>query len=163
MAQHTAQQTAHRPIGYWVKEVDRLLESRLDDVLARHLLTRRHWQVLNTIAQGAATIADIDEQLAPFRSERRTTVAPVVADLRERGMVAGHDGSLALRPEGRTTFDALLEEVSETRRRTVDGIDDADYLTTIGVLEQMAGNLSASSPRTAAAQVTTRRPGRPRR
>lgn len=158
MAEQTPQHTGHRPIGYWVKKVDRLLESRLDDVLARHRLTRRHWQVLNTIAQGATTITDIDERLAPFRSERLPTVAPVVADLRERGMVAGHDGSLALPPEGRTMFDALLEEVAETRRRTIHGIDDADYLTTIAVLEQMAGNLSAPAPRTTVEQVTTRRP-----
>ena len=48
--------TDRRPIGFWLKLVDRLLDERLDETLGD--LTRRHWQVLNVLQQGAVDQAD---------------------------------------------------------------------------------------------------------
>ena len=41
-----------RPIGYWLKHLDGLLEQTFDHVLARNGVRRRHWQVLDTLRGG---------------------------------------------------------------------------------------------------------------
>ncbi|MEU0530556.1 hypothetical protein [Amycolatopsis tolypomycina] len=46
-------------------------------------LTRRHWQVLNTIALGARTAERVDAAMAPFVAGEGS-MAPKVADLRAR-------------------------------------------------------------------------------
>jgi hypothetical protein len=38
-----------RPIGYWLKHLDRLIEDTFERTLSMEGLTRRHWQVLNTL------------------------------------------------------------------------------------------------------------------
>jgi hypothetical protein len=51
-----------RPIGFWLKLVDRLIDAVLGDAG----LTRRHWQVLNLLQTQPVTLQRIDTQLAPF-------------------------------------------------------------------------------------------------
>lgn len=55
-----------RPIGYWLKHLDRLIEGNFERTLASDGLTRRHWQVLNTLSTGSRTEAEIVDALAPF-------------------------------------------------------------------------------------------------
>jgi hypothetical protein len=55
-----------RPIGYWLKHVDRLIEGAFDRTLADERLTRRHWQVLNTLQASPASRAEIGKALEPF-------------------------------------------------------------------------------------------------
>jgi hypothetical protein len=43
-----------RPIGYWLKRLDRAIEDGFDRDLASWSLTRRHWQILNTLSGGPA-------------------------------------------------------------------------------------------------------------
>ena len=57
---------SQRPIGYWLKHLDRLIETTFSRTLAGQGLTRRHWQVLNTLAHGPASPADLTKALNPF-------------------------------------------------------------------------------------------------
>ena len=43
--------TDRRPIGFWLKLVDRLIDARLEASLGG--LSRRHWQVLNVAGRAA--------------------------------------------------------------------------------------------------------------
>ena len=97
-----------RPIGYWLKEVDRLIEADFARLLAEENLTRRHWQVLNALASGAGSQAEIDHALAPFRSEHEPSTAPAVADLAARGWVSG----FALTPEGRAALYPVILSIA---------------------------------------------------
>ncbi len=54
-----------RPIGYWLKHLDRLIERSFESTLASEPLTRRHWQVLNTSHARPSTHAEIASALAP--------------------------------------------------------------------------------------------------
>ena len=38
-----------RPIGYWLKHLDRLIEASFERIFADEGLTRRDWQVLSTL------------------------------------------------------------------------------------------------------------------
>ena len=44
-----------KPLGWWLRHLHELLESSMTRALDAESLTRRHWQVLNTIALGART------------------------------------------------------------------------------------------------------------
>jgi hypothetical protein len=129
-----------RPIGFWLKLVDRLIDDRLDTTLAEYGLTRRHWQILNVARREPVTIADIDDRLRPFLDAGTGSVAPVVADLVSDGWLVD-DGHIRLTTEAAGRFDELLAAVSADRRTVADGIDPGDFQTTMAVLERMARNL----------------------
>src|SRR5438067_2170858 len=76
-----------KPLGWWLRHVHELLESSMAQALGAESLSRRHWQVLNTIALGARTPEDVDAALAPFAATEGSMAAKV-ADLRTRGWVA---------------------------------------------------------------------------
>ncbi len=117
-----------KPIGYWFAHLHQTLESSLDQVLEAESLTRRHWQVLNTIARQEA----VDAAMSPFGDQQAT-----VDDLRSRGWVDGHE----LTGQGREAHARLEAEVTGFRSRVTEGISEDDYRTTVGVLERMAANL----------------------
>jgi len=125
-----------KPIGYWLRHVHELIETSFGEALATESLTRRHWQVLNTIALGARTLEDLDTALAPFVVEEGS-MAPIVADLRGRGWVS----DFALTDEGRVAHARVEEQVKGMRERIRDGISDDDYVTTVRTLERCAANL----------------------
>ncbi|MEV6642807.1 MarR family transcriptional regulator [Amycolatopsis sp. NPDC051371] len=102
-------------------------------------LSRRHWQVLNTIALGARTPEEVDAALAPFVATEGS-MATKVADLRARGWVA-EDGELT--EAGREAHVRVEQRVEAFRAVVTDGISDDDYRTTIRTLERCAANLEA--------------------
>lgn len=62
---------AEKPIGYWVKHLDRLIEITFDRSLAEQDLSRRHWQTMNTLWSGPADASGLSDTLRPFWSEGR--------------------------------------------------------------------------------------------
>jgi hypothetical protein len=127
-----------KPIGWWVKHLDRALEHALDRALAGHGATRREWQLLNTAASGGPVTA-----LAPFLDDPAEGDA-LVAGLVERGWVRADGDRLALTPAGAAARDRLAGAVAGQRRRAAAGIAPAEYATAVDVLRRMAGNLVAA-------------------
>ena len=130
-----------RPIGFWLKLVDRLIDERLNATLQNEQLTRRGWQVLNVLQQGGGTAAEVDEQVRPFLSDVEPTATPVLQQLRELGWVSLDGDRYHLTSRGAAEFDRLRDRVSADRRTVTNGIDADDYRTTLAVLERMARNL----------------------
>lgn len=122
-----------KPLGWWLRHVHELLESSMAQALDAESLSRRHWQVLNTIALGARTPEEVDSALAPFGA-----TAGQVADLRARGWVA-ETGELTA--AGREAHARVEERVEAFRTTVTSGISDDDYRTTIRTLERCAANL----------------------
>jgi hypothetical protein len=54
--------TDRRPIGFWLELVDRLIDECLEKTLGD--LTRRHWQVLKVVQQGAVDQSELPTVLA---------------------------------------------------------------------------------------------------
>ncbi|SFW54011.1 helix-turn-helix domain-containing protein [Amycolatopsis australiensis] len=128
-----------KPFGWWLRHLHELLESSMGRILDAESLTRRHWQVLNTIADGARTPDEVDSVMAPFVAAEGS-MAPKIADLRARGWVA-EDGQLT--EAGRVAHTRVKEEVKAFRAAAIDGISDDDYRVTIRTLERCAANLEA--------------------
>lgn len=59
-----------KPIGYWLKEVDRLIEDGLDRALVERDMTRRQWQVMNVLRGAAHDDNGLVTALRPFWGPR---------------------------------------------------------------------------------------------
>jgi len=130
--------TDGRPIGFWLKLVDRLIDTRLEASLGG--LSRRHWQVLNVARQGRASQSEIDARVRPFIGSEGTT-AQEVADLLQRGWLTSGTATLELTELGTSELARLLELVSADRTTLMIGIAPEEYASTVSVLERMARNL----------------------
>lgn len=126
----------NKPIGWWLKEVDRLLEASFERLLAADGLNRRQWQALNAAA-GPEPIA---VALAPFLTGGPDELSAAVDPLTARGWLL--DGRLTA--AGQAALDGLRDKVRAQRERVTAGITGAEYAATIGVLQKLAGNLRGS-------------------
>lgn len=126
----------NKPIGWWLKELDRRIEAAFEQLLARDDLNRRQWQALNAAA-GEEPIA---VALAPFLAAE-ADLAAATGPLEARGWLAGEELTAA----GRAALARLTELVVTQRQRLTAGIDDGEYAVTLAVLRQMAANAQNSS------------------
>ena len=58
-----------RPIGFWLKLVDRLIDEQFDRTLGAHDVSRRQWQLLNILAARPAAPAELDAAIQPSRAK----------------------------------------------------------------------------------------------
>jgi DNA-binding MarR family transcriptional regulator len=131
-----------RPIGFWLKLVDRLIDDAFDAALGQAGLTRRHWQVLNLLQEAPATAQQTDARLAPFLDGDQPTTRPVLDDLHARGWIAWTEGQRAsLTDAGRAAYADLRRQVTQDRARLAAGITPEEYAATVDVLRRMAVNL----------------------
>jgi hypothetical protein len=139
--------TDRRPIGFWLKLVDRLIDEGFDRLLGDAGLTRRHWQALTALQDGPATVQELDTRLAPFLDDQEPTIRPVLDDLAARGWAAWTTGGrAAMTPAGAAAHGELLADVSAHRRRVADAITAEEYQATVAVLHRMAANLGWVDP-----------------
>ena len=133
-----------KPIGYWLKELDRLIEGTLDRALADEGVTRRDWQLLNALDPEPAPRAAVIEALRPFWGVEAAEPDAVLDGLITRGWaLRTPDDRFSLSPEGDAARTALLGKVKELRTAIADGITPEQYNTTIETLARMAENLRA--------------------
>jgi hypothetical protein len=136
-----------RPIGFWLKLVDRLLDEGFDGLLGGVELTRRHWQALTALQAGPTTVQELDTRLAPFLDDRAPTTRPVLDDLADRGWATWTaDGRAASTAAGAAAHTDLLAQVSAHRRRVTEGVTADEYRAAVAVLERMAANLGWAHP-----------------
>ncbi len=131
-----------RPIGYWLKQLDVLIEKTFERTLAEEGTTRREWQVLNTLAEGPSSAADLEQAVDPFLAEDPQSFRHAIADLETRAWVGPTDDNLLrLTPAGEAAHVRLRARVGGTRRLLVRGISKEEYVQTVDVLRRMAENL----------------------
>ena len=127
-----------RPIGWWVKRLDALLEEAVDAVVTGEGLSRRHWQVLHSLATGTEQEAEVRSALADFPGD----VDAVVSDLVGRGWVVRRGtGGVGLTPEGSAAHARVSRAVGRVRRHAADGLSRNEYERTILVLSRMVANV----------------------
>lgn len=135
-----------RGIGYWLVELDRLINERFDEDLASGGFNRRRWQVTHSLADGPQRADDIRDALDTFwtdDSEWPTELAGLLAD----GLVVDDAGMLSLTDEGRVAHDEAFVRIGERRRQLAEGITDEQFAETVRILRRMVANLGgATSP-----------------
>lgn len=137
-----------RPIGFWLKLIDGLIDEQFAQTIEAHGVTRRQWQLLSVLRPEPTSLDELDAAVAPFLSSHESTTASQtessaehLAELVESGWVSRDDDDYALTASGADAFGRLGEVVAELRRGMADGISPEDYERTISTLERMARNL----------------------
>jgi len=130
----------HRPIGYWVKRLDRAIEDCFERDLIEFGMGRRHWQVLDALREDVRTEGEVERMLAPFWTEHAITWLEVLADLTERDLITNESGVVELTPAGLAVHQQLCRQVAASRQRLSEGISGDDYETATRVLERMTSN-----------------------
>lgn len=130
------------PIGYWLKHLHNLLESQLEATLAHHSLTRRHWQVLNSLARRARGEEELRAALAPFWEEGAPALGPLLDELTGRGWIGPARGAapVALTEQGAAVHAELARQVQRTRAQVLTGVSPDQYSDTVRTLATMARN-----------------------
>ncbi|MFP3462974.1 MarR family transcriptional regulator [Arthrobacter globiformis] len=130
-----------RPVGYWVKRLDGALEALLDATLAQLRLTRRQWQVLNTLSTGPATPTELGDALRPFSLADGTGAHERdMASLVQRQLVFLQDGLLALTAPGTALHAKANRLVEAAREDLTAGVGADEYAIAVSVLERMCNN-----------------------
>jgi hypothetical protein len=129
-----------RPIGYWLKTLDRLIDENFDRALAAEGVQRRHWQILNIVKTSPATNAEIAATLGPFWTEAAITLDEVLADMTRRGWITGPEPRQLT--EGGEAALCAIRERTNLREKIMAGLTAEQYTQTVAVLERMAANLA---------------------
>lgn len=124
--------THQRPLGFWLRTVDALLDRAFAEALSDEDVSRRDWMLLNAV-DGAADAPGLAERLAR-RSGR-------VRRLVERGWITQADDGWALTDEGRAARDRLQALVDGIRERVSGAVSPEDFATTMASLEAIAREL----------------------
>ena len=131
-----------RPIGYWLKLVDRLIDEQFASTLEDHGVTRRQWQLLNVLARENATVEHLDAAVAPFLSaDDGESSVEHLTELIDSAWVAATRTGYELTDRGRLAFDKLTEVVTVQRTVISADVSPEEYEQTVSVLERMARNL----------------------
>jgi DNA-binding MarR family transcriptional regulator len=130
-----------RPIGYWLKLVDNLIERQFATTLDEHGVTRQQWQLLNVLSRGTATVEQLDEAIRQFLTGDTESSAEHLSELIESAWVDATPTGYEMTERGFTAFGTLSEVVAHQRTAISEGITAQEYAETVGVLEKMARNL----------------------
>src|SRR6187431_1483374 len=103
--------TAPRPIGFWLKLVDRLIDEQFASTLEEHGVTRRQWQLMNVLAQEPSTVAQLDAAVAPFLVGPGDSAAEHLTELIDSAWVDATSTGYELTERGRVALDKLSEVV----------------------------------------------------
>jgi len=135
-----------RPIGYWLKHLDRLIEAAFERIFAGEGLTRRHWQAMNVLRDSPQDTAGLSEAMRPFWSPAAITLDEVTAELTRRGWLTQDDaGRYAFTPAGYVGHAAVEEKVHAIRSTFLAGLTEEDYHATVRTLQQMTENLERAA------------------
>ena len=143
--------TDQRPIGFWLKLVDRLLDEQFASTLDEHGVTRRQWQLLNVLSRGPSTVEQLDEAIAPFLTlesdgSAAESSAEHLTELIESAWVDATPSGYEITERGNAAFSRLADVVAENRGLVTRGISESEYTSTIDVLGRIATNLGFTEP-----------------
>src|SRR5215216_3474997 len=134
---------AERPIGYWLKKLDRLIDTQFELQLSTARLSRRQWQLLNLLENNPRSVPELESELEPCL-EGAAELSDAVSGLVNRGWAESTDNIVNLTETGQEQFEIAKATAAELRRTLTRGISAEEYQTTVDVLAQMAANLETN-------------------
>ena len=132
-----------RPIGYWLKRLDRLIDAGFENQLGEAGLSRRQWQLLNLLEDGARSLPELQAELEPFLQGAPDELSEALSGLVTRGWSDSQNNIVSLTETGQAQLGLLKAKVGELRQALMAGIPPEEYQATIDVLARMAANLES--------------------
>jgi hypothetical protein len=136
---------AERPIGYWLKTLDRLIEERFESRLGDAGLSRRQWQILNLLHDGARSMPELQDELEPFLQDAPDELDDAVTGLLSRGWADSQNAVISLSKTGEAQFGLVAANIAELRQDVAAGISPEEYRATVDVLVRMVANLEGNA------------------
>jgi DNA-binding MarR family transcriptional regulator len=135
---------SERPIGYWLKKLDRLIDQQFELRLRTTRLSRRQWQLLNLLDNNPRSVPELQTELQPFLKGAAEDLSDELAGLVTRGWAESKDNIVNLTETGQAQFEVVKAAVAEVRQALLSGISAEEYRATIDVLARMAANLESN-------------------
>jgi DNA-binding MarR family transcriptional regulator len=132
---------SERPVGYWLKKLDHLIDQQFNRQLGEAALSRRQWQLLNLLEDGPRSIPELQSELEPFLPDAPDDLSDALSGLATRGWADSQDKVVSLTETGQAQFGLIKAKVTELRHSLTAGISPEEYQTTVDVLARMAANL----------------------
>ena len=132
-----------RPIGYWLKKLDRLIDAQFERQLGDAGLSRQQWQLLNLLVDGPRSVPELQAELEPFLQDAPDDLSAALSGLANRGWADLQDNIVTLTETGQMQFSLVKAKVAEVRQALMAGISPQEYQATIDVLGRMAANLES--------------------
>jgi DNA-binding MarR family transcriptional regulator len=136
---------AERPIGYWLKTLDRLIDGQFESRLGDAGLSRRQWQVLNLLYDGARSMPELQDELEPFLHDAPDELDDAVTGLLSRGWADAQNAVISLNQTGEAQFGLVTANIAELRQDLAAGISPEEYRATVDVLVRMVANLEGNA------------------
>jgi DNA-binding MarR family transcriptional regulator len=133
-----------RPIGYWLKKLDRLIDRQFELQLSTARLSRRQWQVLSLLENNPRSVPELEAELEPFLKGAAQELSDALAGLVTRGWAESTDNIVNLTEIGQEQFEIAKATAAELRQTLTRGISAEEYQTTVDVLARMAANLETN-------------------
>ncbi|MBT2420043.1 MarR family transcriptional regulator [Streptomyces sp. ISL-22] len=145
LKEYTHDELAAQPIGAWSGEAYRRVVGALRAQLAVEGLTQPHWWTLNHVAgdPGRWTRATLTERLAVYE-DLGIDFDGVFDDLAARGWLTEDGGAMTLTEAGEAGRLRARERNLRVHRQMHEGVDTADFVTTVNVLRRMVANLGGN-------------------
>ncbi|GAA5164520.1 MULTISPECIES: MarR family transcriptional regulator [Amycolatopsis] len=142
LREYSQEELAAQPIGAWTGEAYRRVVGALRAQLAVEDLTQPHWWTLNHVAgaPGRWTRATLVERLAKYE-DLGIDFDDVFDDLVARGWLVETPEGMTLTEAGEAGRRRAEERNLRVHRQMHEGIDTADFVTTVNVLRRLVANL----------------------
>jgi DNA-binding MarR family transcriptional regulator len=136
---------AERPIGYWLKTLDRLIDGQFESRLGDAGLSRRQWQILKLLHDGARSMPELQDELEPFLHDAPDELDDAVTGLLSRGWADAQNAVISLSQTGEAQFGLVRANIAELRQDLAAGISPEEYRATVDVLVRMVANLEGNA------------------
>jgi len=131
-----------RPIGFWIKAADKVLDQTIDRLHVEEGFTRRRWQIFNTIAQyGSISITGLSSGLSAMLASEDVQLE--LDALTEQGVLNRLGDVLSISRNGLEVHHRLVASQEALRKKAMRGISDEDYRAALRCLSTIVGNLEA--------------------
>ena len=129
----------HRPLDFWLKLVDTMINLHYRNMLEEHGIVRRQWEMMRLLSRAPASQEDLDAALAPFLPEDEPgSSAAALSELTDSGWLTQINGGYELTERGRAVHQRLDEVFSQKNEDLADGVSPGDYALAVSVLERVA-------------------------
>ncbi|MFJ2639126.1 MarR family transcriptional regulator [Streptomyces sp. NPDC087511] len=144
--EYSQDRLAAQPMGYWSGVANEIIVGSIRAALAVEGLTQPHWWIINHVAGAPEqwTRVSLTAKLSPF-DRQDTDFEAVYADLASRGWIAETGGRLTLTEVGEEGRQRATARNLKVHEQMHNGVETADYVTTLNVLRRMIANLGGNS------------------
>ncbi|WP_406282210.1 MarR family transcriptional regulator [Embleya sp. NBC_00896] len=144
--EHTVEELAAQPVGYWSTAASRAVLGRIRADLGVERLGQPHWWTLNHVAgaPGTWTRTTLAARLDRF-ADPGVEFDAVFADLIERGWLVEHADTLTLTDAGEAGRQRARARMAAGHEQMHVGVSPAEYAAALNVLRRIIDNLGADS------------------